>query len=369
MDRYRSFEELSRQEVEGRDFVILVKSGPSSLLVMAPHGGGIEPGTVDLAHAVAGADHGFYAFKGTKPSGNAALHITSNRFDEPRALRLARRAEWVLTIHGCKEPTPKIFVGGRDVHRRARIIEALNAAGFTAEESLRPGLRGANPNNICNRGHRGRGVQLELSDSLRRQMYDDLRRRGRRKTHVFHRFTGALRQCLAAMTIRPTPEMNLAWHPMVEWRVARDANDRLKAFMVRAIVFMEEQSIPFELEVDAFEDEAVHVLGEVAGEPVAAGRLRFADGWAKLERIAVRRAYRGKDIARQMIEFMLQQSEKCGYRRFRLHAQTHLRELYQRHGFQASGDVFQEAGIDHVLMTCEKPSSHGRSLKRPSMPS
>ncbi|MBW1647275.1 MAG: GNAT family N-acetyltransferase [Deltaproteobacteria bacterium] len=360
-DRYACFAELCRHEQEGTDFVILTKASAASLLVMAPHGGGIEPGTVDLAHAIAGDDHAFYAFKGIKASGNAALHITSNRFDEPRALRMARRAEWVLTIHGCREPGAVIFVGGRDGNRRQAIGRALQEAGFDARESERPGLRGINPNNICNRGYSGRGVQLELSDGLRRQMFDHLRRRtGRRKTEVFYRFVSVVRDALAAMSPRPLPTA-APGAQAASWRIASDPRDRLKALAIRAIVFMEEQAVAFAEEFDAGDDEALHLLGEIAGEPAACGRLRFDDGWAKLERIAVRRVYRGRGLAHRLIDRMLAEAARRGYPRCRLHAQAHLVDLYRRHGFIPCGDVFYEAGIPHRLMTRDKATQGAQS--------
>jgi phage replication-related protein YjqB (UPF0714/DUF867 family)/predicted GNAT family N-acyltransferase len=355
-DRYLSFAELYRQEREGTDFVILTKAATASLLIMAPHGGGIEPGTVDLAHAIAGDDYAFYAFKGIKTSGNAVLHITSNRFDEPRALRMARRAEWVLTIHGCRGPGVPIFVGGRDGTRRLAIRRALQDAGFDARESERPGFRGNNPNNICNRGYSGRGVQLEISAGLRRQMFDHLRRRtGRCKTEVFYDFVNAVRRALEALAPRPAaPMAPSGGEPL--WRTAASPDDLLKAFAIRAIVFMEEQSVAFSDEFDGAEEEAVHILGEIGGEPVAAGRLRFLDGWGKLERIAVRRRYRGRGLSHRLIDFMLGEAARRGYRRCRRHAQVHLIDLYRRHGFTPSGDTFYEAGIAHRLMTREKAS-------------
>jgi poly-gamma-glutamate hydrolase-like protein len=56
--------------------------------LVAPHGGGIEPGTSELADAIAASDLSFYTFEGLKPSGNTDLHITSTRFDEPMCLTL-----------------------------------------------------------------------------------------------------------------------------------------------------------------------------------------------------------------------------------------------------------------------------------------
>jgi phage replication-related protein YjqB (UPF0714/DUF867 family) len=51
--------------------------------VIAPHGGGIEPGTSELATAIAGDDFSLYLFEGLKSAGNGELHITSTNFDEP----------------------------------------------------------------------------------------------------------------------------------------------------------------------------------------------------------------------------------------------------------------------------------------------
>jgi phage replication-related protein YjqB (UPF0714/DUF867 family) len=67
---------------------------------VAPHGGGIEPGTSELADAIAGSDLSFYTFEGLKSSGNTDLHITSTRFDEPMCLTLLASSSVVVTLHG-----------------------------------------------------------------------------------------------------------------------------------------------------------------------------------------------------------------------------------------------------------------------------
>jgi phage replication-related protein YjqB (UPF0714/DUF867 family) len=82
MDKYESYEELRQNEQE-HHFQIHHQEGSSGVAVMAPHGGGIEPGTTEIARGVAGTDHTFYAFEGLKPGGNQDLHITSTNFDEP----------------------------------------------------------------------------------------------------------------------------------------------------------------------------------------------------------------------------------------------------------------------------------------------
>jgi predicted GNAT family N-acyltransferase len=127
-------------------------------------------------------------------------------------------------------------------------------------------------------------------------------------------------------------------------------DDLIKVLIVRGIVFVEEQHVPYGEEIDAHELEALHVLGELEGEPVAAGRIRFLDDCAKLERIAVRDRYRGRGIGRQLVEYLMAVARERGFRRFKMHAQAHLRDFYGRHGFTAVGPMFKEAGIDHYLM-------------------
>ena len=99
MDRYTDYNDLKQHEQEGRDYVTLVRDGNSRIAIIAPHGGGIEPGTVDIADAVASNEHTFYAFKGIKKEGNSSLHITSNRFDEPRGMGVAKGTDVVVSIH------------------------------------------------------------------------------------------------------------------------------------------------------------------------------------------------------------------------------------------------------------------------------
>ncbi len=134
-------------------------------------------------------------------------------------------------------------------------------------------------------------------------------------------------------------------------RLAETRLDILKVMVVRGIVFIEEQGVDWEGEIDGYEDESVHVLGEVDGQPVASGRLRLLpDGWAKLERIAVRPRWRGRGIARQVVRFLMDEARRRGSRRLKLHAQVYLEDFYREFGFAREGEVFDECGIDHILM-------------------
>jgi len=182
MDRYESFDELCKHAIEGRDFRIRTASRPGQVAVIAPHGGGIEPGTSELAEAIAGTAFSFYAFEGTRPNNNRDLHITSTRFREARCDALVAASPLVITIHGEDSDDEAVFIGGLAGEALRAVGESLKAAGFSVEGHANPALQGESRDNICNRGSRREGVQLELSSGLRSTFFERLTRRGRRKT-------------------------------------------------------------------------------------------------------------------------------------------------------------------------------------------
>lgn len=182
MDRYESFEELCEHAVEGRDFRIRTASRPGQVAVVAPHGGGIEPGTSELAEGIAGTALSFYAFEGTRPNDNRDLHITSTRFREVRCDDLVAASPLVITVHGEDSDDEAVFIGGLASEMLRAVGESLKAAGFSVQRHANPALQGESRDNICNRGARRQGVQLELSSGLRSTFFEGLTRRGRRKT-------------------------------------------------------------------------------------------------------------------------------------------------------------------------------------------
>jgi phage replication-related protein YjqB (UPF0714/DUF867 family) len=190
-DVYASFDELSRREREGEAWRVVSRLGASGIAVVAPHGGGIEPGTSELASAIAGAEHSLYLFEGLKRSGNGRLHITSTNFREPRLSEIETRADVLIAVHGEASEDSIVYVGGLHDELAARIGQGLSEAGFSvAKHDV---LAGLEPTNVCNRGRSARGVQLELSAGLRRRMFQSLDRAGRAfPTAVFERFVRAI---------------------------------------------------------------------------------------------------------------------------------------------------------------------------------
>jgi phage replication-related protein YjqB (UPF0714/DUF867 family) len=168
LDKYPSFAALEACEVAGTDYSInLVRREESGVLIVAPHGGSIEIGTSELATLVAGADYSLFTFDGLKARGlNRDLHITSHNFDHPGCVTLAARHSIVLGVHGCKGESTQVYVGGLDTELTTLLTERLLAAGLPAS-AVGHKYPGRNPRNICNRGARQRGAQLELSLDLR----------------------------------------------------------------------------------------------------------------------------------------------------------------------------------------------------------
>ena len=197
MDTYASFQELRRHETEGTDFVIRQRLAKAPIAIMAPHGGGIEPGTAAIADAVAGSAFSFYAFVGLKPSGNRHLHLTSSRFDEPRGLAIVNQTHTVVTIHGSRHQQAIVAIGGRNQLLQSAIRQSLQAHGIRAAISREKGLRGINKHNLCNRCRCKQGLQLEISKGLRQSLFKSLAPgAGRQTTAHFKPLVAALKDVL-----------------------------------------------------------------------------------------------------------------------------------------------------------------------------
>ncbi len=173
-DRYGSFAELKKGEREGIDFRVCALDRRSPVVIVAPHGGYIEPMTAEIAAAIAADRYSVYCFEGLRDRPHRDLHITSDRFDEPRGLRLVQSCEIAIGVHGRADDGDResIWMGGRLTELRDDMAISLRAAGY---RTLTEGhsLTGTGTNNICNRGKRHAGVQLELPRTLRDQLRDE----------------------------------------------------------------------------------------------------------------------------------------------------------------------------------------------------
>ncbi len=198
-DKYRNFAELSKRESLDRDFRIRFRKITSAIVIVAPHGGQIEPGTSEIADAIAAEDCSFYTFEGIKARGNRDLHVTSTRFDEPSCSALLKDSIRVISVHGEESEKRVVFLGGRGIQTLKRLRNSLEQQGFCVRYHPRRELQGWSKANVCNRGQSGVGVQLELSKGLRRSFFKSLSQEGRRtKTRYFRKFVDAVRAAILA---------------------------------------------------------------------------------------------------------------------------------------------------------------------------
>jgi predicted GNAT family N-acyltransferase len=122
---------------------------------------------------------------------------------------------------------------------------------------------------------------------------------------------------------------------------------RPRALPIRWAVFVEEQKVPAEEEVDELDDLSLHVVAVLDGQAVATGRL-CPDG--RIGRMAVRGAFRQLGWGAAVMKALLEEADRRGLQASYLHAQCHALAFYERFGFRAEGPVFDEAGIPHRLM-------------------
>lgn len=133
---------------------------------------------------------------------------------------------------------------------------------------------------------------------------------------------------------------------------ARDAADIEDAIDVRRRVFIEEQGVPSEEELDGRDSEALHLLArDPDGDAIGTLRLLLDGEVAKVGRVAVDPDWRRRGIAARMLDLALGEAQDRGATRARLASQLDVVALYERAGFAVQSGVFEEAGIPHVWMS------------------
>ncbi|MDR2563210.1 MAG: GNAT family N-acetyltransferase [Prevotellaceae bacterium] len=134
------------------------------------------------------------------------------------------------------------------------------------------------------------------------------------------------------------------------YQIATAPSDLQKVFAVRAIVFIEEQSVSYEEEIDGYDYSSVHFLATIDSEPIGVARLRLFKDYVKIGRLAVRKAYRGQGIGKGLFQFVLDYIAQMEYQKITLHAQAYLVKFYEDFSFVQQGEMFLEAGIEHYYM-------------------
>ena len=137
---------------------------------------------------------------------------------------------------------------------------------------------------------------------------------------------------------------------MIEVRPTRDEAEVAAALALREEVFCGEQGVSLAEERDGRDEEALHLVVVDEGVVVGPCRLLVDGTTAKLGRMAVSRTRRGLGLARALITEAEARARALGAERIVLAAQLSAQPLYDRAGYAAFGEVFLDAGIEHVMM-------------------
>jgi len=129
---------------------------------------------------------------------------------------------------------------------------------------------------------------------------------------------------------------------MLDWRAAQ-----AEAKRIRVTVFVEEQGVPAELEMDENDAASLHALAYADGRAIGTGRL-LPDG--HIGRMAVLKEWRGRGAGRSLLRRLIDAARQRGHREVALSAQVHALEFYRAEGFEPEGAIYEEAGIPHQAM-------------------
>ncbi|MCM3571203.1 GNAT family N-acetyltransferase [Neobacillus mesonae] len=133
-------------------------------------------------------------------------------------------------------------------------------------------------------------------------------------------------------------------------KVVESQQELEDAYLVRKIVFVDEQQVPVEEEIDQFEDDAAHFIMYHEGKPIGAGRFRVLDGIGKVERICVLKEARKHGAGKAIMDSIETYAADQGIHKLKLNAQTHAIPFYEKIGFEVVSDEFLDAGIPHKTM-------------------
>ncbi len=137
---------------------------------------------------------------------------------------------------------------------------------------------------------------------------------------------------------------------MVEIYAVKDKAGMDLVHEIRREVFIDEQGVPEELEMDELDQAAIHVLAYVDNVPAGCGRILLNEDSAKIGRVAVRKNMRRSGIGAGVCKLLISIAENRGIHSIYVNAQLSAVSFYKSLNFRIEGDPFVEAGIDHIKM-------------------
>lgn len=131
-------------------------------------------------------------------------------------------------------------------------------------------------------------------------------------------------------------------------------DDLTDAFLIREKVFIEEQGVPKELELDELDTYAIHAVAYDGEKAVATGRIVYDGDTYKIGRVAVLKEERGKQYGDFIVRMLLDKAFLHGADEVVLGAQLQAVKFYEKIGFEQYGEIFDDAGIPHISMRLKR---------------
>ncbi|MBD2810967.1 GNAT family N-acetyltransferase [Xenorhabdus sp. Vera] len=127
-----------------------------------------------------------------------------------------------------------------------------------------------------------------------------------------------------------------------------------QAFDIRKQVFTDEQGFAAEIDIDEYDDIALHVVIYDDEKPIGVLRAIMMDNNVlKVGRVAILKGYRGRGIGRNIVEFIEDYGRKNSITTISLSSQCHAQPFYESLGYQAHGEIYLEEGAEHIFMTLD----------------
>jgi len=140
--------------------------------------------------------------------------------------------------------------------------------------------------------------------------------------------------------------------------------EMVQAYDIRMRVFVQEQGVPAEIELDRDDKRAIHFLVLVSGKPAGTARLVKNRGAVKIGRMAVLKPFRRKGVGTTLLRQAIATAKKLHAKKIYLHAQVAVTGFYEKQNFRCVGPIFDEAGIRHRKMVLKKSQQQKRKVAK-----
>ncbi|OGS40907.1 MAG: hypothetical protein A3K77_03325 [Euryarchaeota archaeon RBG_13_31_8] len=129
-----------------------------------------------------------------------------------------------------------------------------------------------------------------------------------------------------------------------------DKQEFKEIIKIREKVFIKEQNVPKEIEIDELDKESKHFIVYIKNIPIGCARIRKINDYAKLERIAILKEYRCRGFGKELTNFLINYCKRKGFNEIHIHSQIYVSSFYEKLGFKSIGKNFLEANIEHIEM-------------------